>query len=954
MKKNKENQEENFDTEQIIFNENSLNEIFSKWKDKRKDWSEYKKQIEYFDTISINIKKLKDFYGENKNELEKLKNVHPISFYYWEYYNTFKNNKIKFDDFIQLNNFLPILKDKKVVNDEFLGEIKQKANEFFDNDYNFLEEKEFVDILKLNIRDATLRATQLVGLKIFLKQKNIELNTLDIQILDKRFNLLKDNEITIDGIDGKIKEIDYYLIMNKIYYSQIFGNDNFKDIFDSIYTILLSTNSGRTRGTAKRILNIENDIYSLIENIISNFGIENRYQEVNTFAKNTINGNCTIKEAYGISCLNGNGYIVNKRLKNFLEQILDKKLDNNLDLIEISSIYESLRQEYRDYFNDNIDFQFQNLDDKYNKYNGDDYQNLRLNLQIDQMIYSWTKKKEKVTDKSNEQDDNTSTNNNVIKSEKDESINGNKISHQIILYGPPGTGKTYSTKKRAVEICDNKEFTDNAEIKKRYNELVNDGRIEFITFHQSYGYEDFIEGIKPNLNKNSENGSISFHTEDGVFKKFCKNVSSENKNVKLILPLTIYERKKGYIDFYIPKKYYKNIFNFFKKDKDYEKYFGPDGTYIANSLKESTNIAEIQITYKGEKFKKSKINILKVNKGSSPQIRITSSKLVNKLRGKPIKTVYLVIDKNYNGILYDSKPKQKNSDDNKNDISSSLRPNCVFIIDEINRGNISKIFGELITLIEEDKRDEMKVKLPYSHEEFTVPKDVYIIGTMNTSDRSIALLDTALRRRFKFEELMPDYNLVSEKEIITNDNKLKINPRKFLKNLNSAISFLYDPDHQIGHSYFMENDGAIDFSDDPQKFIDIWYDNIIPLIREYFYNDWEKLEYLLGKFIKIKKANFEDGKISENNDSNNNKDNDYFDNKYGMINDFRSERNEYNKILSGKEILNKFSSLEWLKLKKADNSNEESKEKDKNENDSKSGNITEQTEKNDGNKNGNA
>ena len=469
----------------------------------------------------------------------------------------------------------------------------------------------------------------------------------------------------------------------------------------------------------------------------------------------------------------------------------------------------------------------------------------------------------------------------------------------LILYGPPGTGKTYSTKKRAVEICDNKEFTDNAEIKKRYNELVNEGRIEFITFHQSYGYEDFIEGIKPNLNTNSENGSISFHTENGVFKNFCKNASRENKNEKLTLPLKIYEREKGYIDFYIPKKYYKNIFNFLKKDIDYEKYFGPDGSYIANSLKESTNIAKIQITYKGEKFEDSRIYIYPIKKTSSVQIRISSSKLVNKLRGKPNKPVYLEIDKNYNGILYDSKPEQKNSDDNKNDISSSLkRKNWVFIIDEINRGNISKIFGELITLIEEDKRDEMKVKLPYSHEEFTVPKDVYIIGTMNTSDRSIALLDTALRRRFKFEELMPDYNLVSEKEIIINDNKLKINPRKFLKNLNSAISFLYDPDHQIGHSYFMENDGAIDFSGDPQKFIDIWYDNIIPLIREYFYNDWEKLEYLLGDFIKIKKANFEKGKISEN-IKNNNED---VELKHGFV-----ERSDYDLDFE------KFKSLEWLK-----------------------------------------
>ncbi len=170
----------------------------------------------------------------------------------------------------------------------------------------------------------------------------------------------------------------------------------------------------------------------------------------------------------------------------------------------------------------------------------------------------------------------------------------------------------------------------------------------------------------------------------------------------------------------------------------------------------------------------------------------------------------------------------------------------LIIIDEINRGNIAKIFGELITLIEEDKRDTMSVVLPYSQEKFTIPKNLYVLGTMNTADRSIALLDIALRRRFEFDELMPLYNIPE-----INREVAGVHIGKLLKSLNDKIAVLIDRDHQIGHSYFMKIGNE-------QSLYSVWYKKVLPLIQEYFYNDWEQLEILLGSnFVESRQVAFQ-------------------------------------------------------------------------------------------------
>lgn len=386
-----------------------------------------------------------------------------------------------------------------------------------------------------------------------------------------------------------------------------------------------------------------------------------------------------------------------------------------------------------------------------------------------------------------------------------------------ILYGPPGTGKTYNTVVEAIKIL-NKSLYDEYiseqqtktynDLKTEFNKLKEEGRIEFITFHQSYSYEEFVEGIKPDLKrKNTKN--VNYVLKNGVFKNICEHAI-----------------KMPYSE--IPFDY---LYDKFK-----EKY--PVGSSFKTTHPERSDGPFSIMEYLDDGFK--------INKNSDNNPKLTKNNLekcFNENCSSLEETKNITGDKNsyYYPILLILKDLENELKESKQAKELKKEP-CVLIIDEINRGNISKIFGELITLIEEDKRlgekHALTITLPYSQDTFGVPSNLYIIGTMNTSDRSIASVDIALRRRFKFKEIMPDLTLIKDFE--DKGNSIALN--KIIETLNKRISALLDRDHQIGHSYFIE---VKDITITTLK--QVWFDSVMPLLNEYFYGDWEKLQLILGE-----------------------------------------------------------------------------------------------------------
>lgn len=440
------------------------------------------------------------------------------------------------------------------------------------------------------------------------------------------------------------------------------------------------------------------------------------------------------------------------------------------------------------------------------------------------------------------------------------------VAMNTILYGPPGTGKTYNTVVYAVAIIENKPVASiKAEsysaVLERYNAYKADGLIEFTTFHQSYGYEEFIEGIKPVMDNDDEHSDIQYSIEDGLFKAFCNKASmpaTKKANVDLGLnktptiwkvslwstgdnPTRTECLENGHIrigwDDYGPditddtdfsENGGKNVLNSFI----YKMKVGD----IVFSCYSSTTIDAIGVVtgdyeWCNGQFDDGLNRMRKVNwivKGINEDIVE-----INGGSTMTLSTVYKlkVSLADAMALIQKHLPATVQMDDKRNH---------VFIIDEINRGNISKIFGELITLIESSKRigqaEGMKAKLPYSQQLFGVPDNVYIIGTMNTADRSIATIDTALRRRFRFKEMMPDAEVLSG---ISVDD---ISISDMLSRMNKRIAVLYDREHTIGHAYF------IPLRDNPtiEQLAEIFENAIVPLLQEYFYEDYEKIRLVLG------------------------------------------------------------------------------------------------------------
>lgn len=414
-----------------------------------------------------------------------------------------------------------------------------------------------------------------------------------------------------------------------------------------------------------------------------------------------------------------------------------------------------------------------------------------------------------------------------------------------ILYGPPGTGKTYHTIEAAVQAAEPKEYAklgidsnlgateeQRTRLIEQYESLSNAGRIRFVTFHQSYGYEEFVEG----LSAKTESGLISYYDKDGVFKEICSDAMIKPTN---------------------------SLAKFEKALEDLKKEV--EGRFI--NLETSTG-KKFNFTYHGR---------------TTFRIYPEESKHEDLGNGYPTSIKHLtnfyvtgdesdIYNRSYvRAILNYMKEKYGVSDyDPKEDLSEA--PNYVLVIDEINRGNISKIFGELITLIEPSKRkggeEEIELLLPCSGDKFSVPSNLHIIGTMNTADRSLAMMDTALRRRFDFVEMMPRADLFSDHCIEWHGQKIDL--KSLLAALNKRIEVLYDREHTLGHAFLFPAYNAAKSGQHELAFDELkaaFKKKIIPLLEEYFYEDWNKIRLVLGdslkqdealQFLKIKKEKYSD------------------------------------------------------------------------------------------------
>lgn len=410
-----------------------------------------------------------------------------------------------------------------------------------------------------------------------------------------------------------------------------------------------------------------------------------------------------------------------------------------------------------------------------------------------------------------------------------------------ILYGAPGTGKTYSTKKLAVEIIDGAQYSDSTEDREklniRYEALKNSNQIHFTTFHQSMSYEDFIEGIKPI----TVNNQVIYEVVDGIFKRICKDSYSKSR-----LNENITKTETSNFEFEnLYSMFLENISNLLEElDEQNELKVYSKRSYVKILKVEEDRIITIGDSAKTEEpIERSKIK--RIYDKFSDVNQITN--IVKQLReiGTDIgwTTNYYAIFKYFKE--FEEKIKISNSSTKS---FNKLNEKYVLIIDEINRGNISAIFGELITLIEEDKRkgilsnksETIEVTLPYSKDKFSVPDNLYIIGTMNTADRSVEALDTALRRRFSFTEMQPEPDLLKDSNFSDVDLKL------LLETINLRIEMLLDKNHKIGHAYFI----GIESIDDLRS---TFKNKIMPLLEEYFYGDFGKIGLVLGEnFIEIR------------------------------------------------------------------------------------------------------
>lgn len=453
-----------------------------------------------------------------------------------------------------------------------------------------------------------------------------------------------------------------------------------------------------------------------------------------------------------------------------------------------------------------------------------------------------------------------------------------------ILYGPPGTGKTWNTVNKALEILDPQFLAQNsgsdsqsrARIKARFDTLIKEDRIDFVTFHQSFSYEDFVEGIRARVDKgdDEESGQLSYIIEDGVFKMACNKARRDRSaEVKLgidakprIWKISIEEVNStgatrqycfdngearigwGHVGDLTHAELDNPAFNLGRNDRRSLAYFSREAKEgdILLCLASMTEICAVGVVSGPYRFDNTLPPVVRSDfKQVLPvnwllkEIRFNILQLNGNTLLRPM-TMY-PLDRIDVSELFDAL--RSAGHQLPLPAPADVLPN-VLIIDEINRGNISRIFGELITLIEPSKRqggsEALEVTLPYSKKRFSVPENLWIIGTMNTADRSLAGLDIALRRRFTFIEMLPDAELLND--VTVRDGESSINVGALLAVMNQRIEVLLDRDRCLGHAYFMP------LKADPSlpALAFIFRNQIIPLLQEYFFEDWERISWVLN------------------------------------------------------------------------------------------------------------
>ena len=488
-----------------------------------------------------------------------------------------------------------------------------------------------------------------------------------------------------------------------------------------------------------------------------------------------------------------------------------------------------------------------------------------------------------------------------------------------ILYGPPGTGKTYRTVERCVAICDGWVPQSAARLRRRYEQLVAEGRVKFVTFHQSYGYEEFVEGIRPV----EVDGGVVYRVEPGVLKELAEAarwarsgagrgtgggppfevlwrrlhrlaqerlvVRTKKSGNEYVLTLEddrvfltpaagegrrrgpfrkedygrlwnsgyredpakatnrrvrdrMGRRRHGSFDWMV----YRELWELARAEEEFDLATGEAAVAHVDRSGRDARYALVEGGFRGELAPDGVYDriyealrgagapldgaaVVDALLGERPAVKLGESDIGSVLR-RMVKRGWIHVAVPRGAVVP--------ADAGAEVPGRGGAPNFVLVIDEINRANVSKVMGELITLLEEDKREgaanELTVTLPYSRDRFALPSNLHVLGTMNTADRSVALLDTALRRRFEFEEVPPDPGQLRDAK-----RRTGVDLPAVLEAMNERLEYLVDRDHLIGHAWLM---GARDRS----ELDDAMRRKIIPLVAEYFYDDWTKVRAVLG------------------------------------------------------------------------------------------------------------